>query len=239
MAVKFPESQNVVTDPVEAEIDKHFDELVSTVNKRREALLEKYRDKREEIRARETGRDRTRQQLLETKVHLQEKMVENTLQALREKMAEEIETQLKELEVTDRPVELLFQCDTRAVEETISQLGQLIQKEDTSIPNYSALSQPRISICTEGTGPGQLYWPYGIAYNEISHLIYVADCSFVSGGRVCVFSEEGGYMNSFGHGKLCAPMGIAVSGDNLYVGDYSKCTIVQYKLPQATVWFLK
>ena len=230
MAERFPEPAAVVMDPVEVAINSRFDELVHTVNRRRVELLLEHRERRDEMRARETGLIRTKQQLLQAKEQLHDKMEENTLHSLREKMTEDIETKLRDLEVTDRPMELSFQCETREVEETISQLGQLIQKQILSTPNYPALSQPRISVCEEGTGPGQLYTPRGIAYDETNHLIYVVDCSLMS-GRVCVFSEEGEYIHSFGQGKLSNPFGVAISGENMYISEILKYTILHYKLP--------
>ena len=230
MAERFPEPAAVVMDPVEVAINSRFDELVHTVNRRRVELLLEYRERRDEMRARETGLIRTKQQLLQAKEQLHDKMEENMLHSLREKMTEEIETKLRDLEVTDRPMELSFQCETREVEETISQLGQLIQKQIPSIPNYPALSQPRISVCEGGTGPGQLYSPNETAYDETNHLIYVANYSFKS-SRVCVFSEEGEYIHSFGKGELVGPVGVAISGENIYVSEFLKCTIFRYKLP--------
>ena len=134
MAARFPEAAAVVMDPVEVGMNQCFDELVRAVNRRRVALLKEYRERREEMRAGETGRDRSRQQLLETKAQLQEGMVENMLHSIRERITEDIETQLRNLEVTGPPVELVFQCDTREVEETISQLGQLIQRVVVLLP---------------------------------------------------------------------------------------------------------
>ena len=230
MAERFPEPAAVVMDPVEVAINSRFDELVHTVNRRRVELLLEYRERRDEMRAKETDLIRTKQQLLQTKEQLHDKMEENILHSLREKMTEDIETKLRDLEVTDRPMELSFQCETREVEETISQLGQLIQKQILSTPNYPALSQPRISVCEEGTGPGQLNSPSGIAYDETSHLIYAADYSYMS-SRVCVFSEEGGYIHSVGEGELVGPLGIAISEENIYVSGCSECTIFHYKLP--------
>ena len=230
MAERFPEPAAVVMDPVEVAINSRFDWLVHTVNRRRVELLLEYRERRDEMRARETCLIRTKQQLLQTKEQLHDKMAENMLHSLREKMTEEIETKLRDLEVTDRPMELSFQCETREVEETISQLGQLIQKQILSTPNYPALSQPRISVCEEGRGPGQLYTPRGIAYDETNHLIYVVNRSVMS-DRVCVFSEEGEYIHSIGEGELVAPVGVAISGENIYVSDDFKCTILRYKLP--------
>ena len=233
MAERFPEPAAVVMDPVEVAINSRFDELVHTVNRRRVELLLEYRERRDEMRARETGLIRTKQQLLQTKEQLHDKMEENMLHSLREKMTEDIETKLRDLEVTDRPMELSFQCETREVEETISQLGQLIQKQILSTPNYPALSQPRISVCEKGTGPGQLDLPKGIAYDETSHLIYVTDSNGISSksSRVCVFSEEGEYIHSFGQEELGFPAGVAISGKNIYVCDGFKCTIIRYKLP--------
>ena len=231
MAERFPEPAAVVMDPVEVAINSRFDELVHTVNRRRVELLLEYRERRDEMRARETGLIRTKQQLLQTKEQLHDKMEENMLHSLREKMTEEIETKLRDLEVTDRPMELSFQCETREVEETISQLGQLIQKQILSTPNYPALSQQHISVCEKGTGPGQLYSPEGIAYDETNQLIYIADITGIMLGRVCVFSEEGECIRSFGKGELVGPVGVAISGENIYVSDFSKCTIFRYKLP--------
>ena len=230
MAERFPEPAAVVMDPVEVAINSRFDELVHTVNRRRVELLLEYRERRDEMRARETGLIRTKQQLLQAKEQLHDKMEENTLHSLREKMTEEIETKLRDLEVTDRPMELSFQCETREVEETISQLGQLIQILLT--PNYPAISQPRISVCEVGEGPGQLSWPKGIACDETSNLIYVVDSEVmdIPGSRVCVFSEEGEYIHSFGVGELVSPVGVAISKGNIYVSDF-KCGIFHYKLP--------
>ena len=230
MAERFPEPAAVVMDPVEVAINSRFDELVHTVNRRRVELLLEYRERRDEMRARVTSLIRTKQQLLQTKEQLHEKMAENMLHSLREKMTEEIESKRRDLEVTDRPMELSFQCETQEVVKTISQLGQLIQKQIPSIPNYPALSQPRISVCEEGTGPGQLNWADGIAYDETSHFIYVVNRSVMS-DRVCVFSEEGEYIRSFGQGKLVDPVGVAISGENIYVSEFLKCTIFHYKIP--------
>ena len=88
-----------------------------------------------------------------------------------------------------------------------------------------------ISVCEEGTGPGQLCRPFGVAYDETSHLIYVVDSGVRLFGRVCVFSEEGEYIHSFGEGELGIPIGVAISGDNIYVSEFLKCTIFHYKLP--------
>ena len=40
----------------------------------------------------------------------------------------------------------MFECDTRQLEETISALGQLVEREVVPIPNYPTPLQSRISV---------------------------------------------------------------------------------------------
>ena len=81
-------------------------------------------------------------------------------------MVEDIEIKMRQLEVVEREVEMTFECDTRQLEETISVLGQLLEREILPIPNYPALLEPRISVGKSGTGQGELSWPQGIAFDE-------------------------------------------------------------------------
>ena len=74
------------------------------------------------------------------------------LHSMRDKMVEEIETKMRQVEVVEREVELMFECDTQQLEETISVLGQLVER-DVSIPNYP-LMHPWISVGKKGTGMG-------------------------------------------------------------------------------------
>ena len=159
-------------------------------------------------------------------------MKENVLHSMRERMVEEIETRMRELEVVEREVEVLFECDTRQLEETISVLGQLVEKETVSIPNYPALLQPRISVGKEGTGRGELDWPNGIAFDERTQLIYVADGNpFSTNGSIKVFSVTGEYINTFCKGEIKRPVGIAIKGDEVYVSDKELHSIFHFKLP--------
>ena len=49
----------------------------------------------------------------------------------------------------------------KIVEEKISVLGEVIEREIVSITNYPTLLQPDISVCKTGTADGQLYWLHG------------------------------------------------------------------------------
>ena len=65
-----------------------------------------------------------------------------------------------------------------------------------------------------GTTPGELYNPYGVAVDEATHLIFVAN---KRNNRVVIFSETGEYIYQLGVGQLNFPYGIAIHGDSVYV----------------------
>ena len=71
-------------------------------------------------------------------------------------------------------------------------LGQLIERETISIPDYPALLQPSVSVGKIGLAEGELNCPCGVAFDEKSKLIYVADGgSFITTGNISVFSIRG------------------------------------------------
>ena len=148
-------------------------------------------------------------------------------------MVGEIEERMRELETTVRDVKLWFECETREVEESISRLGQLLEREVVLISDYANLKHPRISVCKEGFVPGNLSWPQSIAYDTNTKLVYVVDCKGCHSplGRICVFSEKGEYINTFAEKYLKCPVGIGISGKEVFVGDQNLHTIFHFELP--------
>ena len=230
MAERYPEVP-LPMDPIEARINEKFNQLIDCLNQRRVQLIAEHRERQEEKRAETTSRIQTLQQLTDTKTHLQTEMKENVLRSMQEKMVEDIETKIKQLEVVEREVELMFECDTRQLEETISVLGQLVEREIFPIPNYPALLEPRISVGKHGIGQGKLYYPEGIAFDERTQLIYVVNGDPSSASSIIVFSVTGEYINTFCKGKFENPMGIAINGDEVYVSDIFSNSIFHFKLP--------
>ena len=233
MAERYPEVPlPLPMDPIEARINEKFNQLIDCLNRRREQLIAKHRERQAEKRAETTGRIQTLRQLTDTRTHLQTQMKENVLHSMRDRIVEDIETKMRQLEVVEREVELTFECDTRQLEETISVLGQLVEREIIPIPNYPALLKPQISVGERGTGQGELKWPEGIAFDERTQLIYVADGTLLPGnGCIIVFSVTGEYINTFCEGQLEYPMGIVFNGDEVYVSDSYLHSIFHFKLP--------
>ena len=186
----------------------------------------------EERRAAVTTRQNMLQQLIDSKAEIQGHMKENPLHSMRERMTEEIDTKMRDLQVTQKETEVMFECDTTQLEQTISVLGQLVEREIVSTPYYPALQQPSISVVKQGTAGGELSWPRGVAFDEKSQRIYVTNTLMIGGGgNISVFSVTGEYIDRFCVGQFGSPFGIAISGDNVFVSDTGLHCVLKFKFP--------
>ena len=218
----------LVIHPTEASIHEHFNKIIYRLNQRREEVITEFRERLEERRAATTTRLNTVQQLIDSKADLQIRMKENLLHSMREKMLEDIDTRMTQLQVVEKETEVVFECDTRQLEQTISVLGQLIEREIISTPDYPALLQPSVSVGKKGRAEGELDFPRGVAVDEKSKLIYVANI-----GNISVFSMTGEYIDRFCEGQVNSPWGIAISEDNnVFVSDKGSYCIYKFKLPK-------
>ena len=236
MAERYPETPlplPLPMDPIETLIHEKFDQLIVCLNRRREQLIAEYRERQEEKHAANTGRIETLQQLRDSKTDLLARMKENILHSVRERMLEEIDTKIRQLEFVAREVEVVLECDTLQLEETISALGQLVEREILTIPNYPAMiKQPRISSGKKGRYLKHFDCPKGIAFDERTQLIYVANRNILSTkGCISVFSVEGEYIDTFCEGQVKRPVGISISGDRVYVSDSHLHSIFHFELP--------
>ena len=218
----------LVIHPTEASIHEHFNKIIYRLNQRREEVITEFRERLEERRAATTTRLNTVQQLIDTKADVLSRMKENLLHSMREKMLEDIDTRMTQLQVVEKETEVVFECDTRQLEQTISVLGQLTEREIISTPDYPALLQPSVSVGKQGAAEGELYNPRGVAVDEKSKLIYVANK-----GNISVFSMTGEYIDRFCKGQVSWPYGIAICEDNyVFVSDRGSHCVYKFKLPK-------
>ena len=82
------------------------------------------------------------------------------------------------------------------------------------VPDYDTFQTSTIVTGKEGKAPGELDWPCGVAIEEATHHIFVANSI---NDRVEIFSETGEYICQLGVGQLSLPWGIAIHGDSVYV----------------------
>ena len=233
MAERFARDEApLVIHPTEASIHEHFNNIIYRVNQRREEMIREFRERMEERRAAVTTRNKMLQQLIDSKAELQGRMKENLLHSMRERMTEEMDTKMKDLQVVQREMEVVFECDTTQLEQTISVLGQLIEREIVSTPDYPALQQPSISVVKEGTAEGGLFCPLGVAFDENSQRIYVTNTVLLGSNNISVFSVTGEYIDRFCEGVVGGPCGIAISeGNTVFVSDTWLHCVYKFKLP--------
>ena len=212
-------------DTVETHINRSIDGLITLLNLRRAQLLTQLRDAREEKRAVAVARQEMQTQLTAARTALQTHLKENPLQSMQERMVSELEQKLRELRM-NIPVETTFQCQcyTRDLEASISRLGNIIQVP-VGIPNYGTFLMPTVVTGKQGTAPGELYYPHGVAINEATNQIFVANGN---NGRIDIFSKTGEYLNQLG--EFHSPYGIAIHENNLFVSSFLRHTISKYSL---------
>ena len=101
---------------------------------------------------------------------------------------------------------------------TASQIVDLVETRfehvPVGVPDYDQFQTSTIVTGKEGSAPGELDFPHGIAIDEATHQIFVANCN---NNRVEIFSETGEYISQLEVGQLYNPCGIAIHRDNVYV----------------------
>ena len=90
----------------------------------------------------------------------------------------------------ETPVETLTEvkCDTHELETMISSLGEIVEVPVVSVPHYATFHSSVVATGKEGSDPGELHAPRGVANHEDTHQIFVAN---QLKHRVEIFSEDG------------------------------------------------
>ena len=225
MAVRFPDPIHPV-DPVELEINKLFDHLIMCLQQRRLALLTTYRDTRDEIAARPIDRARKEEELIGLKTDTEARLQMNELRELQERLLVEIEQKLAEVRVPQPETRVVFRGNCGHLEQVIAGVGEVVEEEVPDVPRYEEM-RPIVAVGKTGIAPGELLDPYGVAIDENTNLIYIAEqgCK-----RVSIFSETGEFLNTFTNQGMREPHGIAIHQDNVYVTDTKVHAVFQFKI---------
>ena len=118
--------------------------------------------------------------------------------------------------------------DTREIETIISHLGEIEQVPEY-VPRYATCHTSVVATGKEGSDPGELYCPSGVAIHEETHQIVVANHV---NNRVEIFSETGEFFHQLGVGQLSFPLGIAIHGDSVYVSCEGDATVSKFSLTE-------
>ena len=227
MAVRFPEPIHPV-DPVELEIHQLFDHLIVCLNQRRVALLTTYRDTRAQIAARPIARARKEEELIALKTETERLLQMNELRETQERILAEIEQTLAEVRVPQPETRAVFRGNCGHLEQVIAGVGEVVEEEVPVVPRYEEM-RPIVAVGKSGQAPGELWNPYGVAIDENTNLIYIAE-GLLGSCRVSIFSETGKFINTFTHQDMRQPWGIAIHRDKLYVTDTGVYAVFQFKI---------
>ena len=104
-------------------------------------------------------------------------------------------------------------CHTRDVGTSISRIGEIVDVP-VNVPRYTTYHTSIVATGKDGSAPGELLYPHGVAVHEDTHHIFVAS---EENHRVEIFSETGEFISQLGVRQLSEPYGIAIHGDSAYV----------------------
>ena len=111
---------------------------------------------------------------------------------------------------------------------SISRLGEIVEVP-VNMPRYVTCHTSIVATGKQGSAPGELNDPSGVAIHEDTHHIFVAN---TENNRVEIFSEKGEFLYQLGVGQLYDPYGIAIHGDSVYVSCMNDHTASKFSLTE-------
>ena len=103
-----------------------------------------------------------------------------------------------------------------------------IEQVPLYVPRYATCHTSIVATGKQGSDPGELNYPCGVAIHEETHQIFVANhCN----NRVEIFSETGEFLHQLGVGQLSRPWGTATHRDSVYVS-CSDHTVSKFSLTE-------
>ena len=190
------------------------------------SLITTYRDTCGQIAARHTARLTKEQELIGLKTETEARLQRNELRETQQRILAELEQKLAEVSVPQPETHVVFRANCGHLVQLIAGVGQLVEEEMHIVPRYEDM-KPIVAVAKRGQAPGELYYPWGVAIDENTSRIYVAESD---SHKVSIFSETGEFIDTFSHKDMTAPHGIAIHRDNLYVTDRAAHAVLKFKL---------
>ena len=208
-------------DSVATRIHQIFDPLIEQLIARRDALLLKLSQLREDYSNKETTRRAAIQEIETAQQQMQTLSLKVNINTPVHQQAADVYKQgLQQLETPTKLPCPHFTCST-LLESLIAEFGEVIEWE---VPDYSLKREPVLTAGKLGTGSKELY-ARGLAIDKSNELIYIAD---YGNERVQIVSFKGDFIKRFGQYKLSRPWGIAITSEHIYVTDIGLHALFQF-----------
>ena len=229
MATNLP--TNVPTNPmtqfdtVATQIHQTFDPLIAQLIARKDALLLKLLQLREEF----TDKETTRRAAIEELEKAQQQMMQLSLKVninlpIHQQATALYKQGLKQLETPTKLPYPIFICPKRQeLQSIITEFGEV---REWDVPDYSLKKNPVVTAGKYVNGNNELR-ATGIAIDEFNQLIFIAE---YGNSRVQIVSFEGQFMTRFGQVTLKYPYGITVSHEHIFITDRGLSAVLQFYL---------
>ena len=212
-------------DNVATKIHQTFECLIDQLIARRDALLQRVQELQEDHRNKET----TRVAAIEELERVQQQMQDMSIKAnpnleFHEQAKQVYQLGMRKLEPSATFLCPVFRCQRKdTIRQLISELGEIVAYE---IPDYSLKKEPVLTAGKFGRGDNELNTPTGIAFDESTELMYLAD--FIN-NRIQLVSLKGEFVTHFRNDKLESPWGIAVDKECIFVTDVMHHALFQFR----------
>ncbi|KAI6646484.1 E3 ubiquitin-protein ligase TRIM71-like [Oopsacas minuta] len=209
-------------EEIEKQIEQKFDNIISSVERRRSELLSIVKQLKIDLTNKEIERMDTLQKIESLESVLSSFKV-NKLEHIQSKISEQINDEKLRLELDEKEQGYVnFFCNTNEILRKISNLGRIIQQV---VPKYSTSKQAITSIGKVGSISSVFNRPTGVAVDDDSERIFVLD---TGNHRIQIFSMECEFINEFDSKRLKEPCGIAYFQNSIYVADATLHNVFKY-----------
>ena len=200
------------------DVNRSFDELIRYLIVRRNLLLVRLEQMREDYRINSDLGNAIKELRM-----WKDGLESNLLRSLGEDFDEK-EREFENSKVDTVNLEFVaFRCYSDKIREAIDDIDLF-----ELFPEYVGRENPVLTACYKGSGNGELDNPIGIALDRARDEVYI--CEY-GNNRIQVLSTVGVYKRQFGRGRLMEPSAICISQqDELYVTDMSTQCIMKFSL---------
>ena len=211
-------------DTAITEIHQTFDSLIDQLIARRDALLQRVQELREEHRNKETNRVAAIEELERVQQQMQDMNIKaNQNLEFQKQVKLAYQQGMKKLEPSATFLCPLFKCQSKdTIRQLIAELGEVITCE---IPDYSLKEEPVLTAGKFGSGANELN-ATGITIDKSTELMYIADCW---NSRIQIVSQKGEFVTQFRNHKLINPWGISVDKECIFVTDTECHALFQFR----------
>ena len=207
------------------EIHQTFECLIDQLIARRDALLQRVQELREDFRNKETTRIAANKELKRVQQQMQDMSIKaNPNLEFHEQAKQAYQQGMKKLAPSATFHCPVFRCQRNdTMRQLISELGEIVMCE---IPDYSRKKEPVLTAGKLGRGANELDSPKGIAIDESTELMYIAE---YWNNRIQIVSQKGEFVTQFRNGRLTNPWGLAVDKESIFVTDTYKHALFQFR----------